>query len=393
MDSVRLPNHRTLGKGAGAHADATETSRKCNPAEDLSGDSNNRLGDILSSTTANSNGNGGAKSRKTAQSSDVRSPNGRANGHQDAPDADDPRMVDTDRPVRRIQRRKIGDLKPHPKQDRFFPAQSEEADRELAADMETNGLNVPIDILPDGTILCGHRRVTAAKRLEWKEVDAIVHENLADDEAAAEAFFIDDNYNRRQLTDFQRVRCAVRRVELAKEGKVALPEQCNGLKKTRDKIGSLMGISGREADRYLCVLKAPVEVQHACDAKHLSLVEGGKVKDLPKQTQQRIAQQIKEQGIEKAKAIVKRHLPSKAATRRGAESIVCNLRRALKEATKELPDNINNVGRMDQDDVALIEAAEVLLDDLKEHALRYVDDEDDDDECFYPDIDELVSNT
>ena len=287
-----------------------------------------------------------------------------------------------------VQEWRISDLKPHQLQGDFFPAESEEADRELAADMEANGQKVPIDILPDGTILGGHRRVAAAKRLGWTHIEAIVHIDLADDKDAAEAFFINDNCIRRQLTELQKVRCAARRVELAKLGKVALPKECNGLNKTRDKIGKLLEISGREADRYLRVLKTPIEVQHAQDAGHLSLAEAGKVADLTEELQACIAEEIREQGPEQAKAIVRSHLPPKAATRRGAKKVWFDLRYALKDATEELPGNFGKIGRMDHEDLDLIEVAEQLIEDLKEHALDCL--RDDDDELDESDTGDLV---
>ena len=82
----------------------------------------------------------------------------------------------------------------------------------------------------------------------------VVHEGL--DDEAAEALFIGDNYNRRHLSEVQKMRCVARRVELARQGKAALPPECNGLKKTRDIIGKLVGCSGKTADRYLKALSS-----------------------------------------------------------------------------------------------------------------------------------------
>ncbi len=311
--------------------------------------------------------------------------NGRHPKHDDLPDVDQDHVADG--PVRQVEEWKVCDLKDHPRQGHFFPDESEEADRELAADMNQNGQLDPIDILPDGTILGGHRRAQAAKRLGWKTIRAVVHHDLADDAAGAEAFFINDNYTRRQLSELQKVRCAARRVELAKEGKVTLPTECHGLRKTRDKIGKLLGKSGREADRYLRVLKAPVEVQHACDGGHLSLTEAGKVAGLSDEEQEEIAEELREQGLDAAKTVVASHLPSKAATRRGAENIWFRLRRALAEANRELPGNVGNIGRRDREDLEVVEQAAQVLDEIRDHINECLEDEDDDE---FSDTDELV---
>lgn len=267
----------------------------------------------------------------------------------------------------------IGELKEHPLQPTYFPDESEQADAELAADMDANGQQLAIDILPDGTILGGHRRVRAAKSLGWTLIDVVVHHELADDEAAAEAQFIGDNYNRRQLTDLQRARCAKRRVELARQGKVTLPKECSELKKTRDKIGWLMGKSGRHAERYLKVLEAPIEVQHACDAGHLSLVDGARVAGFCEEKQQQMAAELRERGLLNAKAIFDGLRESRAAQRRGAESFWCELRRVLVVAVKELSGNVDKLLWLDEDDLELIQQAQELLEELEVRAIERVD--------------------
>jgi len=297
----------------------------------------------------------------------------------------------------RVEKRKLSELMDYPRQDIYFPDESQEADRELATSMDAEGQREPIHTLPDGTVLCGHRRVRAARSLGWEEIDVIVHHELADDPAAAEAFFIGDNYERRQLSELQKVRCAARRVELAKQGKVSLSSECDGLSKTRDKIGALLNKSGREADRYLRVLKTPIEVQHACDAGHLSLVEAGKVTGFADETQSEIARELREQGLEQAKTIFDRYRPSKAANCRGAESIWLNLRRALDEAVKELSGNVGNLRWLDQEDLELVQQGEELLDELKIDIIKRLeevelDDEDIDDFDHENQISDVLGN-
>jgi ParB-like chromosome segregation protein Spo0J len=264
---------------------------------------------------------------------------------------------------------KICDLKQHPKQEDYFPDESEEADSELEADMKVNGQRDPIYILRDGTILGGHRRVKMAKRLGWKTIKVIVYD-LDDEEG--EALFLDDNYLGRQLSDLQKVRCAVRKVELAKRGKAVLPPEVNALKKTRDKIGKLLGGCGRNVDRYLLVLKAPKEVQHACDKGYLTLAEAGQVAKLAQKVQERIAAEIKQKGLKAAKAIVKPYLPGKAETRRGAESLWYELRRGMGKAIAELPGHEDQLW-LKQDDLELIEKAERLLKVLKAKAVKDIE--------------------
>lgn len=293
-----------------------------------------------------------------------------------------PAQPPAQQPEHQVEEWEINRLHEHPLQSMYFPDESAESDAEFDADLAANGQQEEIDILPDGTILGGHRRVRAAKRLGWKTVRVVVHHEFADDPAAAEAFFINDNYSRRQLTELQKARCAKRRVELAEQGQVALPEQCNALTETRDKIGWIMGKSGRHAERYLKVLEAPVEVQHALDAGHLGIVDAVGIAGLAADKQSLIAKELREQGLQNAKAIYKSHRPSKAATRRGAESIWFEFLRVLKLAKEELVGNTNDLYWLDQSDLDLIQDVEDELltplriqteDKLEEQAL----DEDD----------------
>ena len=162
MVTVTLPQERTSGNGEIANTDSSKSSPNGKPIEALPGDSNNRLGNTLPLATATvipkPNGNGKPTSK-------VQAPNGRQNGRQALPN-DVNTVADSGG---RVQEWNISDLKPHRLQEAFFPPETQEADRELAADMDANGQEVPIDILPDGTILCGHRRVAAATRLGWKK--------------------------------------------------------------------------------------------------------------------------------------------------------------------------------------------------------------------------------
>jgi ParB family chromosome partitioning protein len=327
--------------------------------------------------------------RLPADFADRRDPsrNGNGNGHLPLPSSNghserphnEPIAADVD-----VQEWEISRLKEHPKQREYFPNESLEADSELAADIRANGLKEPIKILPDGTILSGHRRVLAAKSLGWTTIDVEV---LDLDRGEAEAVLINENCLRRQLTDLQQVRCAKRRVELAKSGKCVLPEECRGLT-TCEQIGKLLGRCRRQANRYLRVLETPSEVQHAVDAGHLSMQDAGRVANLEKEKQRKIAAAIKKQGSAAAKAIVEKALPSKAATRRGAEGIWYKLRHAMVAATQELPGHVQQVGRMTADDLQLIQSMRPLLKKLEQHAAKCVK-EAEEDEAFCSDVDDI----
>src|SRR5688500_5584273 len=63
------------------------------------------------------------------------------------------------------ERLQLRSLRPHRQQEVWFTALSEPELEALAASMQHDGLQHPVHVLPDGTILAGHQRVAAARRL------------------------------------------------------------------------------------------------------------------------------------------------------------------------------------------------------------------------------------
>ncbi len=195
-------------------------------------------------------------------------------------------------------------LKPHPRQAEIFPSVPEEQIKALAASIKESGLDHPIEVVPDCsgyTIVAGHCRVEAVRRLGWTEIDAIIRNDLAEQgPLAAEFYMINDNFLRRQLRPLQRAQCALSLKELA------MQRQCDDqpldhiakavirqTPSTREEIGGLLGICGREVSRLIRVLDTPPEVQAAFDAGKLSLVLADKIAGLDEAKQQAVAVAIR----------------------------------------------------------------------------------------------------
>ena len=62
----------------------------------------------------------------------------------------------------------IEQLKPHPRQTSLFSNLPDQAFKDLVEDLKVRGLQHPVEILPDGTLICGHQRWRAAKALGWE---------------------------------------------------------------------------------------------------------------------------------------------------------------------------------------------------------------------------------
>ncbi len=195
--------------------------------------------------------------------------------------------------TKHIVKWKLADLKPHPLQSRFFADLPFHLLRDLAEDMRQRGQKEPLEILPDGTIVCGHQRMRAAEMLGWDEIDVWVnHELAAQGDLAVEQRLIEDNLARRNLDKLDQARCYRRLHEMANE----TPDQRlrhHQRGRIRDIVGSRLGMSGRTLERYLRVLDAPREVQDAFRAGQVSLVNASKVAGLPKEVQQQLADELR----------------------------------------------------------------------------------------------------
>jgi len=187
-----------------------------------------------------------------------------------------------------ITKQPLAGLKPHPLQAELFGDEPRPRLRDLAEDMRANGLREPVEILPDGTVICGHQRVRAAEMLGWTAIDAWVRTDLADQRAAADQRFIEDNLTRRQLTPLAQARCYKRLEAVGK----ALPadKRSNAMRgRLRDVVGSRLGMSGRTLDRYVRVLDTPLSVQAAFERGEVKLVDAEKVAGLPAAARDAIA--------------------------------------------------------------------------------------------------------
>lgn len=170
-------------------------------------------------------------------------------------------------------------LEPHPAQ-RIFLETSEAELEMLADDLARRGQQQPIEVVPSDSsrywIICGRRRYEAAKLLGETSIKARVRCDLAEaGPHAIEEHLIQDNFCRQQLSDFDRAVCALRLRELAEERKhsrsLTTWEVSCVRTNTRDSIGAMLGIGGRQVSRLLRVFDVPQAVQDALRAGRISL--------------------------------------------------------------------------------------------------------------------------
>jgi ParB family chromosome partitioning protein len=141
---------------------------------------------------------------------------------------------------------------PHPRQAEL-PATTAAEDAALLDDIRRNGMLEPIEILPDGTIISGHRRWAAAQQLDRPSVRVIVRNDLAaQGQVAVERRYLEANLNRRQLSKHDAIVLYVRLRQLSPRGR-----ERRGLGSLRNEVAERYQMSGRNLDRWASVFEGP----------------------------------------------------------------------------------------------------------------------------------------
>jgi N6-adenosine-specific RNA methylase IME4 len=130
----------------------------------------------------------------------------------------------------------------------------------LAASMADVGLLHPVVVRPDGTLIAGERRLRAAQLLGWTKIpatvvdlDAVVRGELAENAHRKDFLPSEIEAIRRALEPIEKAAAKARsgaRTDLREN----FPEVEAG--RTRDKIGSFAGVSGRTVEKITKVVDA-----------------------------------------------------------------------------------------------------------------------------------------
>lgn len=188
----------------------------------------------------------------------------------------------------KIEQKDTWDLKAHPVNAELY---GKDPDPELVKSIKAIGVLVPLTILPDGTVVSGHRRWQAAQQAGLNEVPVFVRTDLVDADDIEEAL-IESNRQREKTTE-QRAREASRlmsiesrRAATRKQETQAKPGQkaderrdsetgTQSLKvgeksnfgRSADKVGEAVGMSGRTVTKAVEVVKSIDKAKAAGDTK------------------------------------------------------------------------------------------------------------------------------
>ena len=206
---------------------------------------------------------------------------------------------------RPVLKRKIADLREHPRQQELFGDIPDGQLDELAADIDLNGQRDPVEILDDGTIIDGHQRCRAAEKLGRDEVDVVIRNDLAvAGDAAIQMYMISVNLMRRQM-DILAIARAYRYMKQIETG----PDEVSGSesRELRDRLAKRLGtkLSGRTLERYAKLIDTPRAVQDAISRQELSMGAALKVAKLSECAKEGIAAAIR--GGQSAKDAIDAH--------------------------------------------------------------------------------------
>jgi hypothetical protein len=210
-----------------------------------------------------------------------------------------PPLIESDR---HRSTRDLDGLTAHRLPSALFRPLSDKEHARLVDDIRAHVVLQPIEVTADGTIIDGHERVRAARVLGLTEIPVRVRDDLAD-QTAIDRRHAEANLNRRQLDPLVLARLALHLFQLENGRlKIREPEQDD----LRDRISAALGMGGRNAPRYLNLAQAPLEVQSAYSEGRISLTSASRVCQLPHDTQQSLAQDLRDGGD--AAIVVKRYL-------------------------------------------------------------------------------------
>jgi ParB-like chromosome segregation protein Spo0J len=229
----------------------------------------------------------------------------------------------------------LASLRPHPLQAVLFSPRAEWQVVELAASMEKNGLQEPIEVLRDRTIIAGHGRAEAAKRLGWTTITCWVRSDLASaGPEAIERRMVESNSHRRQLSmlDVARNYRHLLAITTNRHGRTPSPVIVEG--DLRDLIGKRFGISGRTVSRWLKILELPLALQTAVESGQLQLTTGCKIAALDPQDRELIAERI--EAGEVPADVAAEYLPAKDGRHLRAGDAWATLARAIRRSHRDL---------------------------------------------------------
>jgi ParB/RepB/Spo0J family partition protein len=191
-------------------------------------------------------------------------PNPRQNDRFD-PERSETALVVPDKNWEYVAEYPIQELHSHPLQKELFVGLNEAGIAELAEDIQKRGLQNPLEILPNGTIINGHQRYFAYQWLGLEHIPVYIRHDFTEQPPdAVNEHIIQDNLQRKHLHPLEIARGYMLLREYYEERRAAGVELSFTLRDLRTALARRFAISSRTLDRYMAALKAPPIFQDCC---------------------------------------------------------------------------------------------------------------------------------
>lgn len=244
--------------------------------------------------------------------------------------------------------RKVKDLKPYPLQEIQAPRPAAE-ERAFEESIRANGIQDPVDIMPAGnaaglpgnTVVDGHRRVEAARKLKILHVATRVrHDWVGLTLEELNVVFLRINTDRRNLAPVE-LAYMFFKLNAIQTGKAEMDFEDMAAKVF---VAERMDVDLRTVSRYARLFKTPTEIRTAVARGHLPLVVGEKVTDLSAAAQEKLAAKVAQcnDGAQVAD-IVRQALPNKATTPGRAGGVAARRLKVVVAGLRELASVIDHV--------------------------------------------------
>jgi ParB-like chromosome segregation protein Spo0J len=235
-----------------------------------------------------------------------------------------------------------GRLQDHPLNSELYRPRTKCEIEEIARHLDAGEHYEPVEVTPDFVIISGHGRCAAASLLKWKTIRCWIRRDLA--KAGPDAVkqrLIEANLHRRQLSRLDMVRSyeALKRLGKGRAGQGAGAGAVKG--DLRDILAKRFKLSGRSLDRWLQVLKLPIELQAAVDDGALKLTVAVQAAAEPKAKLDKAAEEVRK-GTS-AREAVARCLGKKAERRASPRTAFERLLRGLSQAQLDLAGRLAEV--------------------------------------------------
>jgi hypothetical protein len=269
---------------------------------------------------------------------------------------------------RAVDRRLLKDLTLHPE---LFALVGEpaEADVERLARALADGRDAgPLpEVTPDGRVIAGYQVVSAAGLAELAEIDVVVRDALAgQSDALVTLVIIDLALDGGGLAPLGVARC-IRRAHQLRRGIPYDEIRPYQRGEVEDQVASRLGLSKRNAQRYVRLLGAPAEVQTAYCSGKLSLTLAERAAGLPDAKQRELVAALA--AGEDPREALARYVKVPSKRHRDAHKDMQAFLRSLQRGLDDLDGRTQDVLSLYAEDADLIDRAVELLQSVRAKAV------------------------